>query len=60
MEIRFHLVCNTCKYCYVVFLHLQEMEKERDVFLVKMKAVKDQRSKLAAELEAKVWKRELR
>lgn len=32
---------------------LKEMEKERDAFLQKMKAVKDQRSKLAADIEAK-------
>ncbi|KAL4231722.1 hypothetical protein ACF0H5_009298 [Mactra antiquata] len=32
---------------------LKEMEKERDIFLGKMKAVKDQRSKMAADLEAK-------
>ena len=35
---------------------LKEMEKERDVFLVKMRAVKEQRTKLGAEVEAKVRK----
>jgi hypothetical protein len=30
------------------------MEKERDAFLIRMRSVKEQRSKLAVEVEAKV------
>jgi len=33
---------------------LREMEKERGVFLEKMRTIKDMRSKLAIEVEAKV------
>lgn len=33
---------------------LRDIEKERAAFLEKMKVIKDQRSKLAAEVEAKV------
>ena len=33
---------------------LREMEKERDAFLIKMKAIKEQRTKLGAEVEARV------